>query len=260
MRGSDSSPLSRRRLLQVGGAAGLGLALGGLASGARPVRASTMSFGVGPFDRALDRLTDNGYQLRSAALALNDGGGVLVDGTEQTRRVLYRFADQVGPYMDHLGDFAQARAAGWDFPYDGLVRVQRDLEVYTAPVALPRFVGLRRVFRAGERFGFGVMPNGFYNPGWGRFWPAPGDFWGLAYAIGPRDVPVVWLIASTAEFRAFGPVGAPGPAGAARAVRTEVVAYRGGNADWHGYQAQDAVLCTCLRRGSEEYFTFPNYF
>jgi hypothetical protein len=238
-------------LLQVGGAASLGLALGGL--GPRPAQASTIHFGVGPLDRALDRLSDNGYSLRSAALAMNDGGSVLVDGTEQSRRVLYRFADQVGPYMDYLGDVALARTAGWEPRYDGLLRVQHDFQVYNAPVPLPRFQGLRRHFRVGESFGFGLLPNDFHDAGWGRFWPAPGDFWGLAYAIGPRDVPVVWLIASTAEYR----MGGHGHA--RRTVRTEVVALRGGNADWVGYEAHDSVLCTCLRRGNQEYFGFPGH-
>jgi hypothetical protein len=251
---ADSSPtLSRRRLLQIGSAAGLGLALGGLDAVARPAHASPISFGIGPFDRALDRLADNGYNLRSAALALNDGGSALVDGTERTRRVLYRYADKVGPYVDSLGDLALARAAGRDLRYEGLLRVLQDLNVYTAPVPLPRYYGLRRVFRAGESFGFGLLPSGSYDAGWGRFWPVPGDFWGLAYAIGPQEVPFIWFIASTAEYRAIGPFGA------ARAVRTEVVAYRGGNADWLGYQAQEAVLATMLRRGTQEYFGFPSY-
>ncbi len=74
----------------------------------------------------------------------------------------------------------------------------------------------------------------------------------MAYAIGPQGLPFVWFIASTAEYRTIGPFGG------ARAVRTEVVAYRGGNADWLGFQAQEAVLATMLRRGTQEYFAFPN--
>jgi hypothetical protein len=250
----EASPrlLSRRRLLQVGSAAGVGLALGGLSTVPRIAHAAPISFGVGPFDRALERLSDNGYSLRSAALALNEGGSVLVDGTERTRRVLYNYADRVGPWVDSLGDVAHDRARGRQVRYDRLLRVRRALHVYRAPVLLPSFYGLPRVFQVGEAFGFGLLPVGFPNPGLGRLWPAPGDFWGLAYALGPQDVPVVWFIASTAEYRGIGPVSA------ARAVQTEVVAYNSGQADWMGYQASDAVLCSCLRRGTEESFDFPS--
>jgi len=252
MRQLDSSPgLSRRRLLQLGAAATCGLAVNGVDAVRRPAHAAPISFGVGPFDRALDRLADNGYSLRGAALGLNDGSSVLVDGTERNRQVLYRYADQVGPYVDSLGDLAHARAAGREPRYDGLLRVRHDLNLYTAPVPLPQFYGVQRVFRVGESFGFGLLPTGGYDPRGGRFWPVPGDFWGLVYAIGPQQVPFVWFIASTAEYRAMGPFGA------SRAMRTEVVAYRGGSANWFGYQAQDAVLATMLRRGSDEYFGFP---
>ena len=243
--------LSRRRLLQLGGAAGVGLALGGLGTPVRSAQASPITFGVGPFDRALGRLADNGYELRSAALALNDGGSVLVDGTERTRRVLYRYADQVGPYVDALGDLVSDRAAGRTPRYDRLARIRRELRVYTAPLPMPQFYGVQRVFQVGEGFGFGLLPNGPYDPGWGRFWPLPGDFWGMAYVIGPQNVPFVWFIASTAEYRALGPFGP------AQAVRTEIVAYRSGNPDWLGYSTPDAVLCTCLRQGSDEFFSFP---
>jgi hypothetical protein len=247
----DDALLSRRRLLQLGAATGAGLALAGLGADARLVQASPITFGVGPFDRALGRLADNGYDLRSAALALNDGSSALVDGTERTRRVLYRYADQVGPYVDSLGDLALDRAAGRSPRYDRLARIRRDLHVYTAPLPLAQFYGVSRVFQAGEGFGFGLLPNGPYDPGWGRPWPLPGDFWGMAYAIGPQSVPFVWFIASTAEYRAIGPFGA------AQAVRTEIVAYRGGSPDWFGYGTPDAVLCTCLQQGSDQFFSFP---
>ena len=249
----DTSPsLSRRRLLQLGGATAAGLAFGGLGALPTAAHASSISFGVEPFDRALDRLNDNGYQLRSAALALNDGGGVLVDGTERTRRVLYRYADQVGPWVDSLGEIAHDRAHGRHVRYDRLLRVRRSLHIYRAPVFQPGFYGLTRVFQVGEAFGFGLLPVGVPPPSLGRIWPAPGDFWGLAYALGPQNVPVVWFIASTAEYRSFGPVSAT------QAVRTEVVAVNGGQADWLGYQASEAVLCSCLRRGAEEFFDFPS--
>ena len=247
-----SLALSRRRLLQLGGATAAGLALGGAGALPGAAHASPISFGVGPLDRALDRLNDNGYQLRSAALALNDGGSVLVDGTERTRRVLYRYADQVGPWVDSLAEVAHDRARGRPVRYDRLLRIRRALHIYRAPVLLPDFYGLPRVFQVGEAFGFGLVPVDFPNPGLGRIWPAPGDFWGLAYAIGPQEVPVVWFMASTAEYRAVGPFSAT------QAVRTEVVAYRGGQADWMGYQASEAVLCSCLRRGAEESFDFPS--
>ena len=84
-----------------------------------------------------------------------------------------------------------------------------------------------------------------------RPWPAPGDFWGLAYAVDGTGNPFIWFVASTAEYRAVG------PGGATTAVRTEVVVEQGGNASWLGYRAQDAVLCTCLRRGSRDFFGYP---
>ena len=245
-----SGGLSRRRLLQAAGAAGLGLALGGGA--VEKARATAgITFGVQPFDRALNTLEENGWNLRSAGLSVNGNDSILVDGTERTRRVLYNYADQVGPYVDHLGDVALSRAAGWDTRYDGLARVRQDLHVYSAPVPLPRFYGLRRVFHVSERFGWGLLPGGPFDPGWGRPWPALGDFWGLAYAVDARNTPIVWLIASTAEYRAISPYGA------SRAVRTEVVAQRADRpAEWLGYNAQESVLCTCLRRGTHEYLGF----
>jgi hypothetical protein len=252
----DRSPshVSRRRLFQTGAAAGLGLAVGGLGPWLSAVRAdSPIRFGVAPFDRALGALVDNGYNLRSAGIAVNDHGDVLVDGTERTRRVLYNYADRVGPYVDYLGDLTSARAHGREQRFDGLLRVREDVRVYTAPVFQSRYYGLDRTFRSGERFGFGLLPTAGWDPGSGRHWPAPGDFWGLAYALDNYDNPLVWLIVSTAEYRAIS------PSGATRAVRTEVVVERSGNASWLGYRAADNVLCTCLRRGSRENFGYPSF-
>ena len=246
--------LSRRRLLQAAGAVGAGLAVGTLGPWLAAARADTpLRFGVGPFDRALDALSDNGYRLQSAGLAVNDQGDVLIDGTERTRRVLYNYADRVGPYVDYLGDLATARHFGRELRYDGLLRIREELFVYTAPVFLPRFRGLQRACRVGERLGFGLLPTADWDPQAGRHWPAPGDFWGLAYALDADRNPLVWLIASTAEYRAISPTGAT------RAVRTEVVVERDGDASWLGYQTSTAVLCTCLRRGSREFFGYPSY-
>ncbi len=246
--------LSRRQLLQVAGAAGAGLAVGGLGLASPTARADApIRFGVGPFDRALGALADNGYSLQSAGIAVNDQGDILIDGTERSRRVLYNYADRVGPYVDYLGDLASARHFGRELRYDGLLRIREELFVYTAPVFQPRFRGLSRAFRVGERFGFGLLPTGGWDPQAGHHWPAPGDFWGLAYALDPDRNPLVWLIASTAEYRAISPTGTT------RAVRTEVVVERGGDASWLGYRSEDAVLCTCLRRGSREFFGYPSY-
>ena len=246
--------LSRRQLLRTAGAAGVGLAVGGLGPWLPAARAdSPIRFGVGPFDRALGALADNGYSLQSAGLAVNDQGDVLIDGTQRSRRVLYNYADRVGPYVDYLGDLASARHFGREHRYDGLLRIREEVFVYTAPVFQPRFRGLRRAFRVGERFGFGLLPTGGWEPHFGRHWPAPGDFWGLAYALDADRNPLIWLIASTAEYRAIGPTGT------SRAVRTEVVVERSGDASWLGFPAQDAVLCTCLRRGSREFFGYPSY-
>jgi hypothetical protein len=253
----ESAPtnLSRRRLLRVAVAAGLGLAVGGLGPwlSAAARADSPIRFGVGPFDRALGSLVDHGYNLRSAGVAVNDHGDILIDGTERSRRVLYNYADRVGPYIDYLGDLTAARAGGRDLRFDGLLRVREELHVYTAPVFQPRFYGLRRAFRVGERFGFGLLPTQSWDPFGSRPWPAPGDFWGLAYAVDNYGNPLIWLIASTAEYRAISPTGA------SRAVRTEVVVERGGDASWLGYRADDAVLCTCLRRGSREFFGYPSF-
>ena len=87
-----SREMSRRRLLQVTGAVGVGLALGaGLGAAAESAHATTspITFGVGPFDRALDTLSDNGYSLRSAGLSVDGQDSVLVAETERSRRVLY---------------------------------------------------------------------------------------------------------------------------------------------------------------------------
>src|SRR5205814_9087122 len=112
------TPVSRRRLLGAAGAMGMGLAVGGLgpwltAAGAE----SPLRFGVAPFDRALNNLVDNGYTLRSAGLAVNDQGDIAIDGTERSRRVLYNYADRVGPYVDYLSDLTAARHAGRDVRY-----------------------------------------------------------------------------------------------------------------------------------------------
>jgi hypothetical protein len=250
-----SRELSRRRLLQVASAAGMGLALGALGRGAEPAHAvpSPMTFGVGPFDRALDTLSDNGYRLRSAGLSVNGQDSILVDGTERTRQVLYRYADQVGPYVDSLGDLALNRATGGDLRYDRLLRAREEFYVYTAPVPIAQFYGVRRVFRVNERFGYGLLPIGHYEHGWGRPWPALGDFWGVIYAVDRHDTPIIWLIASTAEYRMIS------PHSARREVRTEVVAARSDGADWLGYQARDALLAVPLRRGAHEYFSYPNF-
>jgi hypothetical protein len=247
-------PISRRRLLGAAGAVGMGLAAGGLSPWLTPAGAeSPLRFGVGPFDRALNNLVDNGYTLRSAGLAVNDQGDIAIDGTERSRRVLYNYADRVGPYVDYLSDLAAARHAGRDVRYDGLLRVREEARVYSTPVYQARFYGLERVFRVGERFGFGLLPIDGWDPSAGRHWPAPGDFWGLAYALDADRNPLIWLIVSTSEYRAISPTGAT------RAVRTEVVVERGGDASWLGYRAQDHVLCTCLRRGSREFFGYPGF-
>ena len=159
----------------------------------------------------------------------------------------------MAPYVDHLVDLARNRATGRDLLFDHLLRAREVFYVFTAPVPIGRFYGLRRVFRVSEWFGYGLLPIGYYERGWGRPWPTLGDFWGLIYAVDRHDTPIIWLVASTAEYRAIS------PHGATRQVRTEVVAARSGGAEWLGYEARDAVLAVPLRRGSHEHFSYPSF-
>jgi hypothetical protein len=249
----ESQPLSRRRLLQAAGAAGVGVALGGLvpSAGVAQAQDSPLTFGVGPFDRALSTVSRNGYRVRAAGLAVNDQGDILVDGTDRTRRVLYRYADRVGPYVDYLGAVAEERVRGRNVSYDRLWRVRDPFYIYTAPVPRERYYGLRRRFEVNEQFGFGLFPT--VGPGAvpGRVWPAPGDFWGLAYLVDTHNVGQVWFIASTAEYRTISPYGTT------HAVRTEVVAVRGGvGPSWLSYEAQEAVLSVPLLQGRDEFFRY----
>lgn len=255
---TDYTPaLSRRRLLKALGAAGVGLAAGGVGMAARGASAftsnSSISFGVAPVDRAITTLGDNGYSVQAAGLAVNDQDAPLVDGTDRTRRVLYQYADRMGPYVDYLGDLAAARAEGRDFSYDRLIRAREQFNVYTWPIPQPRYYGLQRVWRAGERFGFGVLPGWDHGPWWGRPWPVADDFWGLIYCLDSQRTPWVWFIASTAEFRAIS------AAGASRAVRTEVVVQRSGPGQWMEYRAEQAILSIPLRRGPTEFFNYPTW-
>lgn len=247
--------LSRRRLLKTLGAASLGLAAGGAGLATRVARAeagSPITFGVGPMDRALNTLADNNYSIRAAGLAVTDSDSMLIDGTDRTRRVLYNYADRVGPYVDNLGDIAEARAAGRDYNVNGLIRAREDFHVFNTPIYQPQYYGVQQVWRASERFGFAVVPHPGAGPWyWGRPWPITGDFWGLIYVLDPQNTPFVWMVASTAEYRAIG------PAGATRAVRTEVVVQRSGPGVWSEYRAEQAVISVPLRRGPTEFFSYP---
>jgi hypothetical protein len=247
--------LSRRRLLQTVGAASAGLVAGALARPLQTVASpARIQFGLEPFDRVLTALNEHGYSVRAAGLAVTDEGSILIDGTERTRRVLYHYADRAGPFMDYLGELATARAEGRAFSYDGLLRTRQEFQVYTLPIPQPRFHGLARVWRVEERFGFAVLPDWAVGPWWwGRPWPLAGDFWGLVYVLDPQRVGWVWLIASTAEYRALNPYGH------GFAVRTEVVAQRVGPGQWFEYRAERAILAVPLRRDTQDYFHYPTW-
>ena len=250
-----TSPLSRRGLLKVMGAAGLGLAASGAGLvGAREASAysgSPISFGVGPMDRALNSLADNNYNIRAAGLSVTDNGDILVDGTERNRRVLYSYADKVGPYVDQLGDIATARAESRTPSLNGLITARENFNVYNTPIPQSRYHGLPRTWNRGEKFGFSVLPNWDHGPWSYRPWPVIGDFWGLIYVIDPQRVPWVWLVASTAEYRSISPYGV------STAVRTEVIAQRSGPFQTFDYRAEQAVLSVPLLRAQSEYFSYP---
>src|SRR5579883_1988101 len=214
---------------------------------------ANIRFGLEPFDRVLGALDEQGYSVRAAGLAVTDESSILIDGTERTRRVLYHYADRAGPFMDYLGELATARAEGRAVSYDGLLRTRQEFHVYTLPIPQPRFYGLARVWRVEERFGFAVLPDWASGPWWGRPWPLAGDFWGLVYVLDPQRIGWVWLIASTAEYRALNPYGH------GFAVRTEVVAQRVGPGQWFEYRAERAILAVPLRRDTQDYFHYPTW-
>ncbi|MBX5491384.1 MAG: twin-arginine translocation signal domain-containing protein [Chloroflexi bacterium] len=251
------TPVSRRRLLQGLGAAGVGLATATFSSAVRPLEAlaspAHIQFGLEPFDRVLTTLGENGYSVRAAGLAVTDESSILIDGTDRTRRVLYHYADRAGPFMDYLGELATARAEGREFSYNGLLRAREELRVFTLPIPQPRFYGLPRVWQVDERFGFAVLPDWAVGPWRGRPWPLAGDFWGLVYVLDPQRTPWVWLIASTAEYRAVSPYGH------GFAVRNEVVVQRAGPPQWLEYRAERAILAVPLRRADRDYFRYPTW-